>query len=353
MLLLFGVLATANPPPIQLIESIPTEVSANSPQIADAASTWVSMFDAAQTSIDIASFYISPSDKQDALDPVWESLRRAVDRGVQLRVLVDLSFSDKYPEPLKELETWPNTQLKRIDYGPGVMHAKYFIVDKKEAFVGSQNFDYRALEHIFELGMHIRAEPLVQSASRIFALDWGEEMAFSKPKTEEDIFVVASPPQSLPAEVPHDLPHILSLIHDAKKTLRLQFLSYNNKTRSKESWTVLDDALIAAVQRGVHVELMVSDWATKGNKGQSLEKLRSNGVKVYVASVPEHSSGPIPFARTIHAKTIISDQSQCWLGTSNASKGYFTTSRNVGLIVRNRELCVQMDDFFTRILKTQ
>ena len=352
MLLLLGLLVSAAPE-IQLIESIPTEVPANSPQIADAAPRWVAMFDSAQTSIDIASFYISPSDRRDALDPVWDSLRKAVDRGVQLRVLVDFSFSDKYPEPLKELETWPNTLLKRIDYSPGVMHAKYFIVDKKEAFVGSQNFDYRALEHIFELGMHIREEPLVQSIARIFALDWGEDLSSSPPKTDDDIFVVASPPQSLPPEVSHDLPHILSLIQSAKKTLRLQFLSYNNQTRSKESWTVLDDALIATVQRGVRVELMVSDWAIKGSKGRSLEKLRANGITVHVASVPEHSSGPIPFARTIHAKTIISDRSRCWLGTSNASKGYFTTSRNIGLVIHNQELCLQMDDFFMRILKTQ
>tara|TARA_B100000683_G_C12408992_1_gene522957 strand:- start:231 stop:1169 length:939 start_codon:yes stop_codon:yes gene_type:complete len=311
------------------------------------------MFDSAQNSIEIASFYISPSEKQDALDPVWESLRKAVDRGVQLRVLVDLSFSDKYPEPLKELETWPNTKLKRIDYNPGVMHAKYFIIDKKEAFLGSQNFDYRALEHIFELGMRIQEEHIVQSLSRIFALDWGEKNSLPKPKTVNDIFVVASPLQSLPSEIPYDLPHILSLIQSARKTLRLQFLSYNNQTRSKESWTILDDALINAIQRGVKVELMVSDWATKGSKGRSLEKLRTNGVIVHVASVPEHSSGHIPFARTVHAKTIISDQSNCWLGTSNASKSYFTTSRNVGLIIHNKKLCLQMDDFFTRILKTQ
>ena len=135
--------------------------------------------------------------------------------------------------------------------------------------------------------------------------------------------------------------------------MRLQFFSYNNQTRSKESWTVLDDALIACVQRGVQVELMVSDWATKGSKGRSLEKLRANGVTVHVASVPEHSSGPIPFARTIHAKTIISDQSSCWLGTSNASKGYFTTSRNIGLILHNQELCAQMNHFFTRILRSR
>lgn len=352
MLLLLGLLAAAAPE-IQLIESIPTEISANSPKIADAASTWVSMFDAAQNSIDIASFYISPSDKQDALDPVWASLRKAVDRGVQLRVLVDLSFSDKYPEPLLELETWPNTTLKRIDYSPGVMHAKYFIVDQKEAFLGSQNFDYRALEHIFELGVRIQEEHLVQSISRIFDLDWGEDSLQPKPKTTKDIFLVASPPQSLPFEVPHDLPHILSLIQSTKRKLRLQFLSYNNKTRSKDSWNVLDDALINAVQRGVDVELMVSDWAKKGDKGRSLEKLQSNGVTVHIVSIPEHSSGHIPFARTIHAKTIISDQSRCWIGTSNASKSYFYTSRNLGLIIQRNKLCVQMEDFFTRILETQ
>ena len=338
---------------ITLVESIPTEVPANSPHIVDTAPTWISMFDAAQESIDIASFYISPSNKQDALDPVWISLQNAANRGVQLRVLVDLSFSDKYPAPLLELETWPNTTLKRIDYSPGVMHAKYFIVDQKEAFLGSQNFDYRALEHIFELGVRIQEEHLVQSISRIFDLDWGEDSLRPKPKTTKDIFLVASPSQSLPFEVPHDLPHILSLIQSTKKTLRLQFLSYNNKTRSKDSWTVLDDALINAVQRGVDVELMVSDWATKGDKGRSLEKLQSHGVTVHIVSIPEHSSGHIPFARTIHAKTIISDQSRCWIGTSNASKGYFYTSRNLGLIIQIKKLCVQMDDFFTRILETQ
>ena len=352
MPLLFFLACTASRT-LQLVESVPAEVQANSAKIADAAPTWVSMFDAAQSSIDIASFYISPSDQQDALDPVWDSLKNAVSRGVQLRVLVDLSFSDKYPNPLLELETWPNTTLKRIDYSPGVMHAKYFIVDQKYAFLGSQNFDYRALEHIFELGVHIREEHLVQSMSRIFDLDWGSEPSSPQPNTTKDVFVVASPPRSLPPEVPHDLPHILSLIHSAQKTLRLQFLSYNNQTRSKESWTVLDDALMAARQRGVDVELMVSDWSTKGSKGRSLDKLRANGVSVHVASIPEHSSGYIPFARTVHAKTIISDRSRCWIGTSNASKGYFDTSRNVGLIVHRTKLCLQMDDFFTRILNTQ
>ena len=339
--------------PISLVESIPSEVDAHSSDITDTSTAWQSMFDRATTTIDLASFYISPSESIDALDPIWASLKRATQRGVQLRVLVDLSFSDKYPAPLKELETWPNTTLKRVDYTPGVMHAKYFIIDNKEAFLGSQNFDYRALEHIFELGVHIKDPHISQSMRNIFNLDWGNSTQYQTSQPNSDVFLVASPPTALPKEVPHDLPSILSLINSSQQTLRLQFLSYNNKTRAKESWTVLDDALIRAQKRGVQVELMVSDWATKGSKGASLEKLRQHGIRVHVASVPEHSSGFIPFARTVHAKYIVADEKHCWIGTSNASKGYFDTSRNIGLIIHNKHECSQMSDFFARILRIQ
>ena len=107
MLLLLGLLACATPQKLQIIESIPSEIEVNDPQIEDAAPTWVAMFDSAQTSIDIASFYISPSDKQDALDPVWASLRKAVDRGVHLRVLVDLSFLTNTPNLSKSSKLGP------------------------------------------------------------------------------------------------------------------------------------------------------------------------------------------------------------------------------------------------------
>ena len=43
-----------------------------------------------------------------------------------------------------------------IDIGTvagGVQHAKFFIVDGEEVFLGSQNFDWRALKHIHELGV--------------------------------------------------------------------------------------------------------------------------------------------------------------------------------------------------------
>ena len=187
----------------------------------------------------------------------------------------------------------------------------------------------------------------------VFDQDWGVPTPAIATTSRSSVILTASPPNRLPANIPHDLPLLLELIARAKNDLTLQFLSYNNKARSGEYWYTLDDALIEAVQRGVHVELMVSDWSTKGSKGESLEKMRQAGVTVHVISVPEHSSGFIPFARTIHAKYIVSDKKSCWLGTSNASKGYFTNSRNVGLMLYKRKECEKLAEIFSKLVTMQ
>ena len=52
------------------------------------------------------------------------------------------------------------------------MHAKYFVVDGEEAFVGSQNFDWRALEHIHEMGAHVRVPAFGRALAAVFLEDW-------------------------------------------------------------------------------------------------------------------------------------------------------------------------------------
>lgn len=44
----------------------------------------------------------------------------------------------------------------------GVQHAKYF---------GSQNFDWRAIEHIQELGLRVRVPEVVQALGALFEYD--------------------------------------------------------------------------------------------------------------------------------------------------------------------------------------
>ena len=61
--------------------------------------------------------------------------------------------------------------LKRVPGGGGVLHAKYFIVDDRDAFFGSQNFDWRALEHNYELGARWDLRPRLTLSSAVFRLD--------------------------------------------------------------------------------------------------------------------------------------------------------------------------------------
>ena len=334
-----------------LIESTPADLSFDHPHIQDAYMEWPKIFSKAQKSIDIAAFYISPSPKADALDASWEELHKATLRGVQLRILLDKNFSQKYPNPLKELQTWPNTTLRFIEFPKGVMHAKYFIVDNTIAFLGSQNFDYRAMEHIFELGYLCTEKTLVQSLIHVFSADWNTQAYITIPKSEKQHRLYVSPSRTV-AEHAQELPHLLHLINTTQKHLSIQLLSYNNKSRSGEHWPVLDNALINAKKRGVHVELMVSDWSTKGSKGEALQMLQKNGINIHIISVPEHPDGPIPYARTIHAKYMISDQNNCWLGTSNWAKGYFLESRNVGVISYDSPICSQLQEIYNDIKNT-
>ncbi len=55
----------------------------------------------------------------------------------------------------------------------GVMHAKYFIVDSENLFVGSQNMDWRALIHIHELGVRVKNKYLANTFQEVFEFDWG------------------------------------------------------------------------------------------------------------------------------------------------------------------------------------
>ena len=152
---------------------------------------------------------------------------------------------------------------------------------------------------------------------------------------------MVSPSQHV-REESQELPKLLQLIGQAQKSIAIQLLSYNNKTRQGEDWLVLDNALIQAQKRGIKVDLMVSDWSTKGDKGSALRKLSQYGINIHIISVPEHPSGYIPYARTIHSKYMVVDQQHCWLGTSNWAKGYFFSSRNIGVVSYNSSVCQQL-----------
>lgn len=360
-------------PAIELVETPPLETTLDHPDVPNAAPTWIAMIDRAQHTIDFAEFYASEAEPKDLgqslLTPVIAAIQRATKRGVKVRFLADSVFAPKYPETLETLRA-AGVAVRIIDFGKrggGILHAKYFVVDGTEAYVGSQNFDWRALSHIQEMGVHVTSKAIAGELLEILDTDWelaagaaGDTRVHhraappSSPEvrasTGEQLTLTATPKGWLPDEASWELPKLVALLDGARRAVDVQVLTYKTKERDGSPFPTLDDALRRAAARGVHVRLLVSDWSSKpgSDARQVLDDLaKVPNVEVRVITIPRYSGGDIPFARVAHAKYMVIDGSaQAWVGSSNWEGDYFTKTRNVGVIASGGKLPARLDRIF-------
>lgn len=354
-------LALAAPPAVELVESVPVETALDHPELRNAPEVWLEMVQGAQKTIDLAQFYASnaPGSK---LEPIVAALEAAAARGVRVRFLAEKKFTTVYPETLARLAR-AGAQVRAFDLsqsGGGILHAKYFVVDDREAFLGSQNFDWRALEHIYELGARVREPQAVRGLSMIFASDWaraggeplpkdGGSSALAPPPSPlavSGVELVASPPSLAVAGVAWDLPRLVALIDGAKASIEVELLTYRADDHGAP-WDELEAPLLRAAERGVEVRLLVADWSQRAKTVAGLQRLaRTSKLELRFLSIPAWSGGFIPFARVGHAKLMVVDGMRGWVGTSNWERDYFYQSRNVGLILEDEALAKQLAMFF-------
>lgn len=371
---LFAAASLAAAPPgskggtsLQLIESVPMETSLDHAAIPEAYETWKAMIAGATRSIEFAEFYAS-SEPGSRLEPIIEAVETAAKRGVKIRFLAEKGFYKTYPEILDRLKAQPGIEVRLYDVKPlmgGVLHAKYFLVDGQEAYLGSQNFDWRSLAHIQELGTRIREPEVVRAFYDVFETDWdlagGADRASRRPVPEGGyhfpvttlagsdtlrVTPVFSPKGWLPDESLWDLPRLVGLIGSARSTVRLQLLTYKATAKS-EYFDALETALRAAAARGAKVQLLLSDWCKRPGTIEGIQSLEAlPGIEVKLVTIPPWSGGFIPFARVVHAKYLVIDDDKAWVGTSNWEKDYFFASRNVGLIIEGRGIATTLNEFF-------
>ncbi|HEY8073668.1 MAG TPA: phospholipase D-like domain-containing protein [Labilithrix sp.] len=342
---------------IELVESAPVETTLDHPDVANAADVWPQMIDAATRAIDFAEFYASEAEPrwvaQSKLTPVIGAVERAVKRGVRVRFLVDSLFAPKYPETLGTLRGI-GADVRIFDVQKrtgGVLHAKYFVVDGRDAFMGSQNFDWRALSHIVEMGVRVRSVKIAGALEDVFETDW--QLAAGAPDAtrvrahpggvDGNVRFVASPRGWLPDEAEWDLAAIEEALAKAKRAIDVEVLTYKTKDREGGDFHALDDAVRAAAARGVHVRLLVSEWGKKDAAVLAIANVPN--VELRILTIPKWSGGDVPFARVAHAKYMIADD-VAWVGTSNWEGDYFTKSRNVGVIVTGGDLPAKLRAYF-------
>ncbi|MCX6162591.1 MAG: phospholipase D-like domain-containing protein [Ignavibacteriae bacterium] len=364
----------------QIVESVPVETTLDKSALPRPLDVWIEMINGASKTIDIETFYFA-NEKGEVLEGVLSAIKNAAERGVQVRVIIDKSFAANNENGIEIVEGLKNITVKRIpfkDIAGGVMHAKYFVVDGEDLFLGSQNMDWRALKHIHEIGVRIKNKRMAEMFLTVFEMDWNlcdnyDTEKNSDYKKEHNKIVPAriinskkplkiqtsdygevtlypafSPAQLLPKGFEKEETRLLKIIAKAKKKLCIMFYSYSLKGKEKGNlYRKMDDALRSAAKRGVSVKIIFSNWAIKKDVTPYIQELSAvPGIEIKFSAIPQYSGGYIKYARVDHSKMFTADNNISWVSTSNWEQGYFTESRNATLIMKSTLVNAKLNEVF-------
>lgn len=354
-------------PGFELVQTAPVETTLKSEDLRGPIEVWTELFDNAKSEICIGQFYVA-SVPGAPFEKVIDRLEAAGKRGVKIRFLIDKKGVSGLSEKatVERLRAIPNLEMRVLDVnqltGNGIIHAKYLTVDRSIAFVGSQNFDWRAFTHIHETGLRITDAKVAAQVQAVFDQDWNAQAALAAGKTvaplqakaavasampAEASFLVASPAAYNPVGVADSETVLPALLADAKQEIRVSMLDYAPLSYgpggTRPFYAVVDNALRAAATRGVKVKLMVSNWNTEKPAINHLKSLAMlPNVEIRIVTLPKASTGFIPFARVWHSKTMVIDGKLAWVGTSNWAGGYFDLSRNLEVVMRNEAMAKRL-----------
>lgn len=365
-----------------VVESVAAYTNLGHSNIRETHDVWRERFENAEELIQIGAFYIAKEEGSifnELMDIVYDKGRE----GVEVQILVDYRFNRNSHELLKGINENENVEVRWINYSEilgGVMHAKYFIVDSKYFYLGSANFDWRALEHIREIGLAGNTSHLVEGLQKLFEIDWtlandvssgelkparewnikqklvGDELTYND-VIEEEAFehssvIVASPPCLTPSEFMTSEEALIRLINSAKRELFIDLYGYQPFSRHAREgqnpyWDNLDRALRRAASRGVNVMMMLPHWAVGSPSIDYLKSLHLiPNITVKIITFDQAPGGHIPFARVSHSKLMIVDRSYAWMGTTNWGMSYFRNGRNIDIVTSDNKIISDFRQFF-------
>ena len=375
LLLFFCVFANAAE--IEFVESVPVETVLGSTYTLRTQAVWLDMIKGAERGIDVEAFYIK-NKKGEPFENVLNAIKNAASRGVKIRVLSGKLLMSESADSLAQLNGLKNIETRIIDFkklGGGIQHTKFFIVDGKEVFVGSQNFDWRAIKHIHELGIRIKSVRAAKTFQTVFDADWlmalyGDKKSVKKalsskqdfkPVTRknpeiakvfgknEEYYLAFGPRKLLPKGLSVEINELLRLIKKAKKSLSAQVMLYSISDYDKTRWNELDKALRKAAKRGVKIRLVFANWAMSPKTEEDIKKLsKQKNILIKISSIPQYSAGFIPYSRVDHCKYVLVDGKTAFISTSNWGKNYFYSSRGAAIIIKGAESAKTVKDIFER-----
>ncbi|XP_036392735.1 5'-3' exonuclease PLD3 [Megalops cyprinoides] len=374
--------ACSDPCRIVLVESIPEGLEFNSstanPSIYH---TWLNLMEEAQSSLDIASFYWTLTNKDTGTqeptanqgEDILEKLSRlsGEQSGVSVRIAVNTPSESQPQEDLNILSR-AGAGIRKVnmrELTTGVLHTKFWVVDKKHIYIGSANMDWRSLTQVKELGAVVyNCSCLAEDLGKIFEAYWylgeaGKSIPSPWPAsystlynkdtplelplngTPSSAYLSSSPPALCADGRTQDLKAILSVIQDAQQFVYIAVMNYlptMEFSHPKRYWADIDTQLRrVAYERRVRVRLLISCWgSTQPAMFPFLRSLAAINdakskldIQVKLFVVPANPRQKlIPFARVNHNKYMVTDK-VAYIGTSNWSGDYFVHTAGSALVV--------------------
>jgi len=256
----------------------------------------VSALKSAKKSIEIAIFRFDRDD-------IEKTLRAAVGRGIRVTALVaDINRGGE--RNLRQLESRfleAGITVARTADDLTRYHDKYFIIDRRVLYMLSFNFTHLDMEHSRGFGIVTENATLVQEAVQLFEAD-----CVRRPYTaDRDTFVV-SPANSR------------KVLRDFLKRAKKQLLIYDPQISDREMIRILQERQKA----GVEIRIIGKVSERTGVTAQKLTRMR------------------------LHARTIIRDGHQAFVGSQSLRPAELDSRRELGLIVREPKIVKRLQERF-------
>lgn len=361
---------------VQVIETVPKFTNVELASSAENPAVGIgNLINSATRTIDIEAFYFNDESGTSFDQDLMRNLLAKANQGVKINIVIESGISpvggtaeSSFKNALYILQNNTNVKIVANNYFDsigGIIHAKMLLVDGNKFFIGSQNFDSVAFELNHELGAIESSSTLTSQLEKVFNADFNNDPNYDPstavPSTPSgNIFIATSPNFN---GIPSEINNIIRLINNAKFSVNIQAMvnqnynPYQSKYSESGYWLSLQNALVSAANRGVKVNVMVSNWEFQKGKmfnydNQYLSELESiSNIEVRYSSFPQTIGGVcIPYSEVDHAKFMIVDNQNVWIGTGNLAQAYFTSVRDYSLFVINDPIFgVDINNIFLKI----
>lgn len=264
----------------------------------------------AKNSIDLVIYQMSDKNISDALIA-------AKNRGVDVRVLLNGGYFGKMEKSTISLEyqylTKSGISVKYTPADFALTHQKTLVTDNT-ALIMTWNFTPTYYSTARDFGVIDQDQNDVSAIKQTFDADWNDEHIVSplgdnllwSPSAENDT---------------------LLLIKNAKQTLDI----YNEEM----NYDVITNALKDAVRRGVIVRVIMT-YSTPNKP--IFNDLISSGIQIHTFSGTKKLY--------IHAKVIVADNQDIFIGSQNFSYNSLNKNRELGLIFKNQNIISSVENTF-------